>query len=243
MVGDTTEIFNMTFLKNAVVFTLSIALFVLAIAVGALCRLFRPRHLETGKVLSNEPNITSPLLGHWRNSWKNSWSDSWTNSWDWLRRGKHDQVLPTFHPSSKPSSVNPLAKTENIAPLIDVDPTERPLQYTVLSGDRARRVLNASPPYFDRFICQKIVPWDTEVPASPQHWRLANKPRKSRPSRGRSISPYRPSNGIYHSQPIDIPSKKKRKPRPTFPLPEKLIWKALTPYERAGMVWYHNGAH
>lgn len=242
--GDTAEIFNMTFSKKEVAFILWIALFILVIAVGALYGLFRTRHLEPDKVISSEPIVTSPLLGHWRNSWKNSWSDSWINSWDWLRRERHDQLLPTSHTTSKSASVKPLPTTEDIAPSIDVSPTERPLQYTFLSGDRARRIPNASPPYLDKFTSQKIVPWDTEVPASPQHWRLANKSRKSRSSRGRSISPYRPSsNGIYHSQPIDIPSKKKRKPRPTFPLPEKLIWKALTPYERAGMVWYHNGAH
>lgn len=229
--------------KGVAILMLLMALLILVIAIGVLYRLCRPRYIELEELISNEPNLTTPLLGHWRNSWTNSWSDSWTNSWGWLRREKHDQLLPTSHLTSKSSLVSPPPTREDTAPSIKVNPAERPLQYTILSGGPARRVPNASPTYLDRITSQKIAPWDIDVFASPEHWRKAKKSRKSRPSRGRSISPYRPSSGCYHSEPIKVPSKKERRPRPTFPLPEKLIWKALTPYERAGMVWYRNAAY
>ncbi|KAF3404696.1 hypothetical protein DPV78_002518 [Talaromyces pinophilus] len=228
---------------KAVILILAIVLLLFVIAVGVLYKLFLPRHLEPDEIISNEPNLTTPLLGPWRNSWTNSWSNSWTNSWGWLRREKHDPLLPTSHHTSKSSLINPPPTTEDIAPSIGVTPAERPLQYTILSGDLARGAPNAGPPHLDRLLSQKTVPWDRQVSASPQHWRLANKPRKSKPSCGRSISPYRPSSNCYHSQPMDFTPKDKRRPRPTFPLPEKLIWKKLTPYERAGMVWYRNAAY
>jgi hypothetical protein len=228
---------------EAATLTLSIVLLVFVILVGVLYRFFRPRHLELDEIISNSPSFTTPLLGPWSNSWTNSWSNSWTNSWGWLQRDKHDQLLPTSHRTSKSSLINPPLTTEDIVPSIEVTSAERPIQYTILSGDLERGVPNATPIHLEKFPSQKKGPWDRQVFVNPEHWRKTNKSRKSQPSRGRSISPYRPSSGCYHSQPIDVVSKERRRERPTFPLPEKLIWKKLTPYERAGMVWYRNAAY
>ncbi|CRG83395.1 hypothetical protein PISL3812_00746 [Talaromyces islandicus] len=40
------------------------------------------------------------------------------------------------------------------------------------------------------------------------------------------------------SSPISIPTKRTK--RPTFPVPPKLIWQKLTPFEKAGPVWWRN---
>ncbi|KAE8556945.1 hypothetical protein TMatcc_004363 [Talaromyces marneffei ATCC 18224] len=224
--------------KTAILVTL-IVFIILFIGFGVLYKLFRPRHLELDEIISNEPNLTTPLIEPWSNSWSASWANSCVSSWGWLRRDKHDQLLPTSHPPSKSSLVYPQPTTENIVSPIEVTPAERPLQYTILSVELERAVPNASPP----LPSLKKELWDSQLLISPKHWRIANKSRKSRPPRSRSTSPYRPSSGCFHSQPIDVPSKKRRGERPTFPLPEKLIWKKLTPYERAGMVWYRNAAY
>lgn len=230
----------MTSSKAAVILIFSIALLILVIGVGLLYRTFSLRHIEPDQITLNEPNLTTPLLGHWRNSWTNSWSDSWTNSWGWLRRDKHDELLPTSRPASKSSSVIPPPTTEYTTCPIEVN-SERPLQYIILSDDLARRVPNASAPHLDRLVSH--VPWGERVLASPEHRRKARKSRRTQPSRRRNISPYRPSSQCHHSQPINMIPKDKVRPRPTFPLPEKLIWKRLTPQERAGMVWYRNAAY
>lgn len=244
LVGEIAKPFNMATSTEAAILILSIVLLIFVIAASAIYTSLRPRHIELDEIISNEPNITTPLLGPWRNSWSNSWANSWTNSWGWLRREKHDQLLPTSHPTSQSSLVNnPPTITADIVPSIEVTSAEQPLQYTIVSGDLERGVPNASPPLPEWLRSHKKRSRDRQAFVNSGDRRQTNKSRKSQPSRGRSISPYRPSSDVYHSQPINVVSEKDRRPRPTFPLPEKLIWKKLTPYERAGMVWYRNAAY
>lgn len=53
-------------------------------------------------------------------------------------------------------------------------------------------------------------------------------------------SPYDLEAALARGGSLPIPIPNKRTKRPTFPVPQKLIWQKLTPFEKAGAVWWRN---
>lgn len=163
-----------------------------------------------------------------------SWASSWTNSWSWLRRYKEYQPIPTF-PTSDPASapVNPPTSADDDEPWLNVPQVGRATPHSNRDVDLERALPSEIAPGHDGYNGQGcrgglgdiVVHGDRE------------RPRISRQQRSRSISPYDLA-AARGSKPIDIPTEQRE--RPTFPLPQKLIWKRLTPQERAGMVWWRN---
>ncbi|OKL63317.1 hypothetical protein UA08_01802 [Talaromyces atroroseus] len=184
----------------------------------------RPRHvnIEENNIVSNNLPDSPPF-------------NSWVNSWSWLRRYNTKGYEPVPVSESDANPVSPIPPTDIHEPPAKDPPIAR-LEYNILNVDLERGVPKALHPEFDR---------TTDKRRSRGKARFINREngkneRTPLLSRSRSVSPYKPTfpPGRGGSMPIDIPKKKTE--RPTFPLPPKLIWKTLTPYERAGMVWWRN---
>lgn len=169
-------------------------------------------------------------------------SSSWINSWGWLGRytkGKGYQPAPISKLDSPP--VNHLSHghehEHEYEPLARDVPVLHPLEYTILGVDLQREIP-------DRIPVRCNTANQRQSRGRSKSTKYGNGAGKNERTplipRSRSVSPYKPTfpPGRGGSYPIDIPNKPTD--RPTFPLPQKLIWKKLTPYERAGMVWWRN---
>jgi hypothetical protein len=181
---------------------------------------FRPRQVNIEENdISNDDLPDSPPF------------NSWVNSWSWLRRYHTKGYEPVSVSDSDPSPVDPIPPTYVHEPLAkDIAPIAR-LEYTLLNPDLERGLPDGLHLGLNKAVDER---------RSRGRTRFVKNERTPLLSRSRSVSPYKPTfpPGRGGSYPIDIP--KKKTVRPTFPLPQKLIWKRLTPMERAGMVWWRN---
>lgn len=183
----------------------------------------RPRHVDLEESILDDTLAESPPF------------NSWVSSWSWLRRySKSNQPVSILN--SETTCVDPLSLTLADEPSTSDVAGRHTIPYTLLNVDLERVNPDVPPPRLDRSTDQKRHRGRREY----THWRVGKTERTPLLPRSRSVSPYKPTfpPGRGGPYPIDIP--KKLTERPTFPLPEKLVWKKLTPFEKAGMVWWRN---